>query len=1178
MQRGIMTTRFTALTVCLKSSVALIVFAWLASVRVLGQPIPDILPWLSSNNVSWNVPGPTSLQSMPLGNGDIGLNVWVETNGAVDFYIGKTDAWGDDVVSDQGLMKVGGVRVTLSPSPLSSGAPFLQVLKLHEGEIEITEGSGTNLAVIRVWVDANNPVIRVEAKSEGTPVVVQATLLDWRLSASNPDTVLKGQTNYIGWYHRNKASDNSHIAGWTFGAMIQGPGLTNTSFTNLASTLVTNQLVSVYPLTTRTGTTNQWLTQLQSNVVQISALDLETTRASHQAWWDEFWHRSWIFVSGNQDATNTTLGYVLQRFVTACAGRGAYPIKFNGSLFVVDKPTSNPGPYNADGRRWGGQYWMQNTRPMYWPMLESGDFEMMLPFFNMYSQMLSNNAAQVTSFYGHGGSYSAETSPFWGGLSNIPTNAPGNFTLRYYEGVLELSMMMLDFYEYTGDTNFLVNTLLPATSVGLDFYDQHFGLDSNGKMVLYPVNALETYWDTYNPAPDIAGLMAILPRMLALPNDFVSTNNRAKWIRMMAELPPLPTGINGGKPVLRAYTGPFPGSTVQTNGIRNGENAELYAVYPYRIYGLDKANLILATNSYNKRLFKGLGWADWMQDAIQAAQMGLTSEAKIYTVYAMTNREPSLKFPAFWREQNDYEPSENNGAVAQDALQRMIMQTSGKKIMLQPAWPSGWNAIFKLNAPFNTVVQGMITNGVITNLIVTPPSRMADVIFMTGGGFSPAVPTNLIATPDNGPIVLSWNESFGAISYQVKRSTASGGPYATVTNIFDTTYSDASVNGGTTYYYVVSAVNPSGESANSTQANATASLTIPAPPVGLIAVSGDGQVTLNWTASSGATNYNIKMSTVSGSGYVDVGSRAATVYTDTGLSNGTTYYYIVTAENSVGESANSSQVSAVPTAAPAGPVFTSGAFTDNSVLNLIGPPSQEVFGVSLGSGLSRVTANGYSFGGYPSTNVSYGGSGAYAFSGFLGGGGSSGDASFDAVLNNGQLGINSGILILSNLTAGATYNVLFLEADTRSGMGSRSYSIGFGSGAVTSPAQSYAYQAGTPSLGGYILCTFTATAATQAFTNKQAGFGYQLDGVLVGREPAAPFYITLNSVNTFNQTNIVISGGIGPAGGAYRILESTNLMDWFPVATNYFDANGNFTFTNSLDTAIPSNFYRVVMP
>ena len=79
---------------------------------------------------------------MPIGNGDIGLNVWVESSGAVDFYIGKTDAWSDPVTSDTNgnslnLYKLAGARVTLNPNPLSSGTgtPFAQLLMLHSGEM-----------------------------------------------------------------------------------------------------------------------------------------------------------------------------------------------------------------------------------------------------------------------------------------------------------------------------------------------------------------------------------------------------------------------------------------------------------------------------------------------------------------------------------------------------------------------------------------------------------------------------------------------------------------------------------------------------------------------------------------------------------------------------------------------------------------------------------------------------------------------------------------------------------------------------------------------------------------------------------------------------------------------------------------------------------------------------------
>src|SRR6185369_8893165 len=81
----------------------------------------------------------------------------------------------------------------------------------------------------------------------------------------------------------------------------------------------------------------------------------------------------------------------------------------------------------------------------------------------------------------------------------------------------------------------------------------------------------------------------------------------------------------------------------------------------------------------------------------------------------------------------------------------------------------------------------------------------------------------------------------------------------------------------------------------------------PSAPTGLTATPGNAQVALSWTASSGATSYNVKRSTVSGSGYATVNSPTGTSYTNTGLTNGTTYYYVVSAVNASGESANSSQ-------------------------------------------------------------------------------------------------------------------------------------------------------------------------------------------------------------------------------------------------------------------------------
>jgi fibronectin type 3 domain-containing protein/DNA-binding beta-propeller fold protein YncE len=193
---------------------------------------------------------------------------------------------------------------------------------------------------------------------------------------------------------------------------------------------------------------------------------------------------------------------------------------------------------------------------------------------------------------------------------------------------------------------------------------------------------------------------------------------------------------------------------------------------------------------------------------------------------------------------------------------------------------------------------------------------------VTGGGFPlpppsvSAAPTGLTATLTNSQILLSWIASYGATSYNIQRSTNSGGPYTFIANTTGTNYTDAAVFNGTTYYYVISSVSPSGTSANSAQVSAT----VPplAPPTNLAAVTATNQVVLTWTGSSGATSYNVERATTNGGPYAILASTSATNYTDTTIVSGTTYYYVVQAAGPGGTtSVNSSQVSSAPPTPPA---------------------------------------------------------------------------------------------------------------------------------------------------------------------------------------------------------------------------------------------------------------------
>jgi len=89
----------------------------------------------------------------------------------------------------------------------------------------------------------------------------------------------------------------------------------------------------------------------------------------------------------------------------------------------------------------------------------------------------------------------------------------------------------------------------------------------------------------------------------------------------------------------------------QTMKFGNSENPELYAVYPFRMYGLGRPDLDVALNTWKVRRFKGSGC--WVQDPVQAAMLGLADEAQKYVTFDLTRKDPRLKFPAFWERAHD---------------------------------------------------------------------------------------------------------------------------------------------------------------------------------------------------------------------------------------------------------------------------------------------------------------------------------------------------------------------------------------------------------------------------------------------------------------------------------------------------------------------------------------------
>ena len=205
-------------------------------------------------------------------------------------------------------------------------------------------------------------------------------------------------------------------------------------------------------------------------------------------------------------------------------------------------------------------------------------------------------------------------------------------------------------------------------------------------------------------------------------------------------------------------------------------------------------------------------------------------------------------------------------------------------------------------------------------------SRVDEMTVTPAAASVPSGPANLSVTPGSGSATLTWKASTSGspTSYSIYRGTISDGeavtPVGTV-NGTTTTFTDTGLTNGKTYFYNIAANNSVGVSPDSNEVSVTpaAAATTPPAPTGLAATAGNGSVGLTWGASAGATGYSVYRGTAPGAeGTTPIGTTTSTSFTNTGLTNGTAYYYKVTASDSAGVSPSSNEATATPTSGSGG--------------------------------------------------------------------------------------------------------------------------------------------------------------------------------------------------------------------------------------------------------------------
>ncbi|WP_460948918.1 DUF5703 domain-containing protein [Spirosoma daeguense] len=756
-------------------------------INVLTNGFAQVNP-IDQYNVAWTSQSKNSSESMPCGGGDIGLNVWVE-NGDLLFYVAKSGTFDHNNT----VLKLGRVRLKLSPNPFADGATFRQELMLNKGHIEIKGATSGLSANVTVWVDVFRPVVHVDVASNRA-IKAEAAFESWRYV----DHVTKGKennansykfapqgevktlkdsidfdNNTVLFFHRNGSersafdatveqqgldSIKNHlynpIKNLTFGGGLSGNGMKSAGTYQgryldadfqgwkLASTSpARNHSLVLTVHTAQSANVADWkqgLEEVQKEVVTSA----KTAQLKTQKWWQDFWSKSYIYINASPNSPEWEIArnYQLFRYMLGCNAFGNYPTKFNGGLFTYDPSTiDSTMRFTPDFRNWGGGiHTAQNQRLVYWPMLKSGDWQLMKPQFDFYLNMLKNAELRTEFYWKHkGASFTEQIENF--GLPNFAeygTKRPAGYDkgmeynawLEYeWDTVLEFCLMMLETERYAGQN---VAEYVPFIESCLTFFDEHYqylarkrgskALDGDKKLILYPGSAAETYKMTYNSTSTVSALRTVLTRLLELPDTYLTTEKRVNWKAMLDRIPAISFRSFDGHPTIA------PAKLWER--INNVESPQLYPVYPWGIYGIGKPGLDTAINTYryDKDALKFRSHVGWKQDNIFAARLGLTDEAARLTLLKLGNAP--RRFPTFWGPGFDWTPDHNWGGSGMIGLQEMLLQTDGKKIYLFPAWPKNWDVHVKLHAPYNTTVEAVLKNGKLESLNVTPESRRSDVV------------------------------------------------------------------------------------------------------------------------------------------------------------------------------------------------------------------------------------------------------------------------------------------------------------------------------------------------------------------------------------------------------------------------------------------------------------------
>ncbi|MGL4853289.1 MAG: glycosyl hydrolase family 95 catalytic domain-containing protein [Phocaeicola sp.] len=536
----------------------------------------------------------------PLGNGDLGGLIWTTERG-VELQLNKINLYDqpkDDYVS---LRSAG--RVSIDFGVPSNDyiylSDFENRLSLLDAEARLKSETAFIKTDVKSWVDAHSNVWVIECDAAYSGACADGSEIEISLERW-------GSRHFGDWYNSRDLNVANGL-GKTKSAIKNKDIVISESFEggldfsvvcrvvdadqmprqiNNHKGVITQKaksknkfyvLVSVVTSEEHNDPTSQAI-KLLDNMVEKG---VKNVNQAHQAWWHNFWDKS--FVNLSEDYIENI--YYLRRYLTASSSRGNYPIPFNGGLWV----------WNHDHRQWTSSvHW--NTQQSYWGLAEQNDADLMKPYIDTYFRLMP--FAEKYTF----DKYQIKDAIAWTEVHDFVGNMlhGDRGDMKYnFTPASQIASVFWNYYEFTEDKVCLRDTIYPFIKKAAEFYLNKLEWDAEkSQYFIYPAQPYEHPYtsDLKNPTTDRYMIESLFRSCIKAANILSKDKDKVKqWTKVVNNLwePPVLDVPEKGKVFVMAYK---PNGEVYPNMDTYYKrqfyhcDAHTTMVFPGNVLGLDQRN------------------------------------------------------------------------------------------------------------------------------------------------------------------------------------------------------------------------------------------------------------------------------------------------------------------------------------------------------------------------------------------------------------------------------------------------------------------------------------------------------------------------------------------------------------------------------------------------------------